>query len=629
MEHTPRPRALVSAALALALVLAPLPLSPAEASWVSAPVTATVSAGCRASAAYADSAFDSAGVSRSFVTWYGGTCPSARIRYATQSGTRGAAVASPYYGAVLGVADDGTTTWLLYRASDGTRVGGRTRAGAWKTSVRVTTHRSGSGDIAAVGGRWWAVWSEASGSLASIYNARTIGGTTGRTRITTLRATDTHPALAVTPRGVAFLAFARRFASTGRREIAVFRKATPSTPWSLKYQTADGDNHEPDVLAASDTSVTAAWRHGTRIHMTTNRTGSFVRRAFATPGSRPRVAASAGRYVFAWTKAGSPSEIVLAERSSNVTVERTITSRATTARRAAAVGSRNGNAAVTVLTTSSLQVVRQVRPSVAAFGGLGTWVDRLDYGLDPATTVAAMKARGVRTLYLQTGKFDQSADVIEAAKVGRWLEAAHAKGIKVVGWYFPGYGGYLERDVRRTLAIRSFRSPAGHRFDALGIDIERRGAATTATFNADVAAHLRRVRAGVGSAYPVSAIVQSPVAMKLAPNTWAGFPWATIGTYADVVQPMGYWTFRSDCATNPAHCPYAYSRDNVILARSYTGLPVHEVGGIHTEPAGRVVTDQDVRDFVRGTLVAGAIGGSMYDYRTTLASYWDDLASLN
>jgi hypothetical protein len=117
--------------------------------------------------------------------------------------------------------------------------------------------------------------------------------------------------------------------------------------------------------------------------------------------------------------------------------------------------------------------------------------------------------------------------------------------------------------------------------------------------------------------------------MKLAPSTWAGFPWATIGRYADVVQPMGYWTFRSDCSTNPSHCPYGYSKGNVQLARAYTGLPAHEVGGIHTEPAGRVVTDQDVRDFVRGTLDAGAIGGSMYDYRTTLASYWDDLAPLN
>jgi hypothetical protein len=610
-------------------VLATVTAAPAAASWTTAAPATLVSFGCKSTVRSVDAALDSAGTLHTFATRLGGTCSGSRIRYAKRTGSTSTALSSPYTGTVLAVAADSTGAWVLFRHRTGTRLGHRTATG-WDASQLLSPQGARSGDLVARDGLWWAVWSEVTtGTRASIFEARTIGGTVGRTQVTFLAATDTAPALAVRASGPAFLAFARRAESTGQHEVLIFNRATPTDPWSPLFTTTDGDNHEPDVIALNDTSVYAGWRHGTRIVTATNGTGSFVTRTHPNAGARPRLVTSRGRVFLAFTRSTSPLHVMLSERAGDLWIQRDITPDVGLDRRAAAVVARSGDARVVVDSPYNVHVINQRRPSVAAFNGLGTWVDRLDYSLNPENTVLEMRARGVKTLYLQTGKFDQPTDVIFADRVGRWIEAAHAAGIKVVGWYFPGYGSKLSRDVRRTAAIKSFRSPRGQAFDALGIDIERRGADTPSTFNADVTTHLQRVRERIGGSYPISAIVPSPVGMELAPVTWAGFPWRSIGRYADVVQPMGYWTFRTTCGSNPDHCPYGYSRGSVERARRFTGLPAHEIGGIHGEPSGRVITNQDVDDFVQGTLDAGAIGGSLYDYRTTLPTFWSHLAPLN
>jgi hypothetical protein len=87
---------------------------------------------------------------------------------------------------------------------------------------------------------------------------------------------------------------------------------------------------------------------------------------------------------------------------------------------------------------------------------------------------------------------------------------------------------------------------------------------------------------------------------------------------------MAYWSYRTDCATNSAHCPRQYAIDNVIQARSLTGRPVHIIGGI-----GNDVSSSEVSQFVDGVRAANAYGGSLYDYRTTSSAYWQYLEKLN
>ena len=282
----------------------------------------------------------------------------------------------------------------------------------------------------------------------------------------------------------------------------------------------------------------------------------------------------------------------------------------------------------TAMTSVDRFVVRL--PDLRIFRGLGTWVDLFDYGtsggLDPATAVPAMHARGVRTIYIETARWNSSSAFDFPTAIGQWVEAAHAAGMKIVGWYLPTYGTYLNADVSRTVAIAKYRSPAGQGFDGLGIDIESKTAsqARSAWFT-DIGTHLARVRYGATAAFPIGAIIPAPLAMDLNPTSWSGFPWSSIGFYSNVVMPMGYWSYRTDCSTNPSHCPYGYSVGNINEARTKTaGLPVHLIGGV-----GDQVTSQGVSDFIRATHDAKAYGASLYDYRTTSSNVWSILAGAN
>jgi len=260
-------------------------------------------------------------------------------------------------------------------------------------------------------------------------------------------------------------------------------------------------------------------------------------------------------------------------------------------------------------------------------------VDLYDYqGLAPVDGIADMRARGVKTLYLQTSRYTcpqsslcpSDGDIAHPNVVGDWLERAHAAGMRVVGWYLPGYGN-MDRDVRRMVAVATFRSAAGHRFDALAVDIESKDETGGGEpFNAAIATHLQRVRTAVGASYPVGAIVPAPLGMAIRPESWTGFPWSQIGRSADVVLPMAYWSYRTTCGSNSSHCPEGYGRENTTEARRLTGLRVHVIGGI-----GNDVTTAEVSDFVRGARSASPYGGSLYDYRTTAASYWSPLAGFN
>lgn len=268
----------------------------------------------------------------------------------------------------------------------------------------------------------------------------------------------------------------------------------------------------------------------------------------------------------------------------------------------------------------------QLADAALTFRSLGAWVDVYDYSaLSPATVAADLKARGVRTLYLGTARYDSATDILYPDGVAAWLAAAHAVGIRVVGWYVPDYAD-LTRDVRRTLAIAAYVSPAGQRFDAIGIDIEYMPAGTNPNaWNQAVATQLARVRAS--TALPVAAIVLPPVLMRLYPDRWSTFPWSALAADANSVAPMSYWTSFTPaprCAAGDAqYCAYRYTRDNVLLSRQYTGLPVHIIGG-----SGDTATLAQVADYVRAARETAAAGGSFYDYQTTKPQFWPYLEQL-
>ncbi len=260
---------------------------------------------------------------------------------------------------------------------------------------------------------------------------------------------------------------------------------------------------------------------------------------------------------------------------------------------------------------------------LSAYQGLGTWVDVYDRSVlaRPTSVAAAMAARGVRTVFLETSNYRQPADVANAPAVGRLLDALHDEGLKVVSWYLPGFARPA-LDVRRSLAAIRFRSPRGDRFDGFALDIEA-AVVRPALRTKRLLALGRRLRAAVGADAALGAIVPSPRGMELLPAYWPGFPWAGLRESFDVFLPMAYYTYRFD----DADAAYGYLARSLAIIREETGdaeVPIHLIGGIADRTSAL-----EARAFTQLVLDDGhLLGWSLYDWATTRPSTWSELARL-
>jgi hypothetical protein len=251
------------------------------------------------------------------------------------------------------------------------------------------------------------------------------------------------------------------------------------------------------------------------------------------------------------------------------------------------------------------------------YDGLGTWVDIWDTAVwkSPEAAVAAMRARGVVTLYLETSNYSRTVDLVRPATLGRFLHAAHTAGPRVVGWYLPSFAN-VARDLRRSLAAVEFRSENGEAFDSFALDIEASVVKPAARRTTRVLALTSSLRAAAGPDYALGAIIPAPRGMDLNPRYWPGFPYAQLAQSFDVFLPMGYFTYRFKTAAESSD----YTRANVQLLRERTGdpeLPVHAVGGL-----ARVATTAQVRAFAKAAAAEGAVGASLYDFADTKPAQW-------
>jgi hypothetical protein len=274
--------------------------------------------------------------------------------------------------------------------------------------------------------------------------------------------------------------------------------------------------------------------------------------------------------------------------------------------------------------------------TVDAYRGLGSWVDAFDYSPPytgperPVTekSIDEMVAMGVRTLYLQAGRLDtRSPDLLE----DRWLIAelllrAHQRGMRVVAWYLPKWGDG-STDLDHLKAMADF-SVLGHRFDGIAVDIE---------FNTDKNTPVERsrrlvalssaLRAYVGPDVTLGAIVMPPVVLEVInKDFWPNFPWREIANTYDVWLPMSYWSNRT--TRSGYKDGYTYNEENTRRLRTNLGKPnalVHAIGGIGADdgvdddptPEEPHALIGDLEPFVRSLRETSAIGGSLYDWRTT------------
>jgi hypothetical protein len=256
------------------------------------------------------------------------------------------------------------------------------------------------------------------------------------------------------------------------------------------------------------------------------------------------------------------------------------------------------------------------------FSGLATWVDIYDGPVyaDPEGTAARIAARGVRTVFAETANYGASADVVKAPALGRFVDALHERDIAVVAWYLPGLDK-PGRDLRRTRAMLSFRTPAGDAFDAVALDVEATVEKRVAVRTLRLVNLTRTLKTEAGGT-PVAAITLPPRMLERRPTVWPRFPWGQLAEFVDAFVPMAYTgsAFRGYEATYGYVARSLASLRTAILA-SGTDVPIHAAGGV----ADRM-TAEELQGFVDAATDAGVAGISLYDFQTTKPRGWAALA---
>ena len=288
-------------------------------------------------------------------------------------------------------------------------------------------------------------------------------------------------------------------------------------------------------------------------------------------------------------------------------------------RRAASVAAL----ALAVVSVAAASAPAAQRADASVFGGLGTWVDIYDRAVyaAPERTAQRIAARRVRTVWVETANDGALVDVVDPVRLGRFVDALHARGVRVVAWYLPGHVKPA-LDQRRALAMLSFRTATGGAFDGVALDIESTKLRNVALRSRRAVTLTRQLRAAAGDV-PLAIVPFNPRGLERRPATWPRFPWADLAASADAFAPMVY----TGGALKGFDATYGYVTRALRLLRVNTADPdvqIHVAGGVADrlgpdELAGFVAAIEDD---------GGTIGVSLYDWMTTTPRAWRALAPL-
>ena len=294
------------------------------------------------------------------------------------------------------------------------------------------------------------------------------------------------------------------------------------------------------------------------------------------------------------------------------------------------MGSGSKRLGARVLLVAAVLVAVLVAPASGAsgasrhpspYGGLGTWLDlyATSFWAHPQQEVAAMARHGVRTLYLQTGNYEQPTDLVRPQALGHFIDAAHAAGMRVVAWYLPSFL-YPAQDTRSALAAIRFRSAKGERFDSFALDIEASLVRSVPLRSERLLQLSARLRAAVGRGYPLGAIIPSPVGIRRHPTYWPQFPYRGLARFYNVFLPMAYATDRHIHGVDATR---GYDAADIAIIRTQTGkpqVPIHLIGGL-----ANAMGTREIAGFMRAVADCSPLGYSLYAFSVTRQATWKSL----
>jgi hypothetical protein len=253
------------------------------------------------------------------------------------------------------------------------------------------------------------------------------------------------------------------------------------------------------------------------------------------------------------------------------------------------------------------------------FAGLGTWVDIYSAEwADPEAAVAAMARHGVRTLYLETGNYSHAAPVFRPSDAGRFIDAAHAAGLKVVAWYLPAFLN-VKTDARKSLAAIRFRSATGERFDGFALDIEATQVRALPLRNHRLLYLSARLHHAVTRRYPLGAITPSPVGMS--PSYWPEIPYRSLTHFYKAFLPMAYFTMRGIDTRAGTRTFLASTVTDIRNASGDATFPIHIIGGLSGSMGAKATAG-----FVQAVTQTKPLGFSLYAFGQTTPAAWRALS---
>jgi hypothetical protein len=255
--------------------------------------------------------------------------------------------------------------------------------------------------------------------------------------------------------------------------------------------------------------------------------------------------------------------------------------------------------------------VLQAQPVVQKWlpSGKGMWIyePAKTEGGNAAAIVAKAKATGLTHLWVRMGSAWDGFNV--APFLDRLLPAAHAAGIKVIGWDFPKLDP-VDADIARAKTMIHYTTPSGDRVDAFSPDIESPAEGTHLTPGA-ARAYGSALRDAAGADYTL--IVTVPRPAKERPN----HPYPEIVAGYDAIAPMVYWLDRQPDTDVTGALQY--------LAKF--GKPVYPVGQAYdgSPEGGRkgVPPPEELWRFMRFAQANGAAGISFWSWQAANQPAWN------
>ena len=229
-----------------------------------------------------------------------------------------------------------------------------------------------------------------------------------------------------------------------------------------------------------------------------------------------------------------------------------------------------------------------------------------------------MAKHGVRTLYLETGNYSHAAPVFRPADAGRFIDAAHAAGLRIVAWYLPSFLNVRIDGPKAVGAIR-FRSANGERFDAFALDIEATKVRSFALRDRRLLALSARIRSRVHRRYQLGAITPSPVGMS--PSYWPEIPYRALTRYYQAFLPMAYSTLRGIHSRRATRAFLTSTASDIRTASGDPTLPVHLIAGLSGSMGARATAG-----LVDAVAQTKSFGLSLYAFDQTTPAAWRVLA---